>query len=81
MQLAKGQASQPATQAENAAKTVDRMKTETIHAQAMQLEYMRLRLVDLESQVKQLTKEKRSLELKLSSSQRLIQQQGVNHGS
>lgn len=81
MQLAKGQASQPATQAENAAKTVDRMKTETIHAQAMQLEYMRLRLMDLESQVKQLTKEKRSLELKLSSSQRLIQQQGVNHGS
>ncbi len=81
MQLAKGQAPQPATQAETAAKTVDRMKTETIHAQAMQLEYMRLRLVDLESQVKQLTKEKRSLELKLSSSQRLIQQQGVNHGS
>lgn len=81
MQLAKGQAASPPTQAENAAKTVDRMKTETIHAQAMQLEYMRLRLVDLESQLKQLTKERRSLELKLSSSQRLIQQQGVNHGS
>jgi hypothetical protein len=57
------------------------MKTEAIHAQAMQLEYMRLRLIDLEDQVKQLTKDKRSLELKLMSSQRIINAQGERRGS
>jgi hypothetical protein len=47
----------------------------------MQLEYMRLRLIDLEDQVKQLTKDKRSLELKLMSSQRIINAQGERRGS
>lgn len=81
MSLPIGQASPPLTQAEKAAKTVERMKTETIHAQAMQLEYMRLRLISLEDEVKQLTKEKRSLELKLRCSQRTIELQGATHGS
>lgn len=72
-----GQASPPMTQSEKTAKTVDRMKTEAIHAQAMQLEYMRLRLISLEDEVKQLTKEKRSLQLKLTASQRIIEQHTV----
>lgn len=80
-ELARGLAPAPATAAEKAAKTTERMKTETIHAQAMQLEYMRLRLISLEDEVKQLTKEKRSLELKLRSSQRIIERQGATHGS
>lgn len=72
--LAIGEASKPMTQAEKAAKTVERMKTETIHAQAMQLEYIRQRLIAAEDEVKQLRNTNRSLELKLKSSQRLIEQ-------
>jgi len=72
MSVPAGMGKPPLTQAEKAAKTVDRMKTETIHAQAMQLEYMRGRLVALEDEIKQLRKDKRSLELKLLSSQRII---------
>jgi hypothetical protein len=81
MEIPKGEAQRPLTQAEKAAKSIERMKTEAIHAQAMQLEYMRLRLIDLEDQVKQLTKDKRSLELKLMSSQRIINAQGERRGS
>lgn len=81
MSLPIGQANPPLTQAEKSAKTIERMKTETIHAQAMQLEYMRLRLISLEDEVKQLTKEKRSLTLKLSASQRIIERQGATNGS
>jgi len=80
MTPAQGQAAKPLTQAEKAAKTTERMKTETIHAQAMQLEYMRLRLISLEDEVKQLSKDKRSLELKLASSQRIINQIGGHNG-
>ena len=80
-ELASGLAPAPATAAEKAAKTTERMKTETIHAQAMQLEYMRLRLISLEEEVKQLTKENRSLGFKLKAAQRHIEQQGETHGS
>lgn len=66
-------------------KTVDRMKTETIHAQALQLEYLRQRLIESEDLIKKLTADKRTLELKLLASQRILQQQtstqGENHGS
>jgi len=77
-----GEAPKPETQAQKAAKTVDRMKTETIHAQAMQLEYIRMRLIASEDEVKRLRDTNRSLELKLISSQKLIQQlQGANDGT
>lgn len=60
------------TAKEQAIKTIDRMKSETIHAQALQLEYMRNRLVEAEDEISKLLKDKRSLELKLISAQRLI---------
>lgn len=69
---AKGEGAKPLTAAEKAAKTVERMKTETIHAQAMQLQYMRERLIALEDQVKQLSVANRTLELKLSAANRVI---------
>jgi len=57
---------------DEAAKTVERMKTETIHAQAMQLEYMRRRLDEVEQQNKTLEAEARTLRLKLSSANRML---------
>ena len=61
------------TPKETAAKTVDRMKTETIHAQALTLEYLRRRVDELEQEIKTLTKSQRSLQLKLLSANRTIE--------
>jgi 3'-phosphoadenosine 5'-phosphosulfate sulfotransferase (PAPS reductase)/FAD synthetase len=55
------------------AMTVDRMKTETIHAQAMQLEFMRRRLDDAEQKNLELTKENRTLMLKLAAANRALE--------
>jgi hypothetical protein len=60
---------------DEALKTVDRMKTETIHAQALQLEYLRNRLIATEDDVTRLTKENRTLQLKLMSANRIVNQQ------
>jgi hypothetical protein len=55
------------------AMTVDRMKTETIHAQAMQLEFMRRRLDDTEQRNLELTRENRTLMLKLSAANKALE--------
>jgi hypothetical protein len=60
---------------DEALKTVDRMKTETIHAQALQLEYLRNRLIATEDDVTRLAKENRTLQLKLMSANRIVNQQ------
>ena len=49
------------------------MKTETIHAQALTLEYLRRRVDELEQEIKTLTKSQRSLQLKLLSANRTIE--------
>lgn len=60
---------------DEALKTVDRMKTETIHAQALQLEYLRNRLIATEDDVTRLAKENRTLQLKLMSANKIVNQQ------
>ena len=61
-----------ATPKEQAEKSVDRMKTETIHAQALTLEYLRRRVDELEQINTKLTESNRSLQLKLLSANRTI---------
>lgn len=78
MSVPTGQAAKPMTAAEKAAKATERMKTETIHAQAMQLEYMRKRLISLEDEVKQMLETNASLTSKLKASQRIIEQHGAH---
>ena len=48
------------------------MKTETIHAQALTLEYLRRRIDELEQINTKLTESNRSLQLKLLSANRTI---------
>lgn len=60
---------------DEALKTVDRMKTETIRAQALQLEYLRNRLIATEDEVTRLAKENRTLQLKLMSANKIVNQQ------
>lgn len=48
------------------------MKTETIHAQALTLEYLRRRVDELEQANTKLTEANRSLQLKLLSANRTI---------
>ena len=70
------------TPKEQAAKSVDRMKTETIHAQALTLEYLRRRVDELEQVNKTLTETTRSLQLKLTAANRTIERmQGESNGS
>ena len=49
------------------------MKTETIHAQALMLEYLRRRVDELEQANTKLTEANRSLQLKLLSANRTIE--------
>lgn len=70
------------TPKEQAKVNTERLKTEAIHAQAMQLEYMRQRLLAAEDEVKRLTNENRTLQLKLSSANRVLEQlKGAPNGS
>jgi len=59
---------------DEALKSVDRMKTETIHAQALQIEYLRQRLIAAEDEINRLTKDNRGLQLKLTSANKTLSQ-------
>lgn len=71
-QAATGEA-RPDTPAQKAAKTVDRMKTETIHAQAMTLDHLRRRVDELEQAQKALLEANASLKAKLLAANRTIE--------
>lgn len=62
------------TTKEDALKTVDRMKTETIHAQSLQIKYLTERLIAAEDEIKRLATENRSLKLKLTSANKTVAQ-------
>lgn len=82
MTPAVGQAKPPITAAEKAAKSVDRMKNETIHAQAMTLDFLRRRIDELEQVNKNLLETSASLKAKLLSANRTIERiEGKHHGA
>ena len=59
---------------DEALKSVDRMKTEAIHAQALQIEYLRQRLIAAEDEINRLTKDNKGLQLKLTSANKTLSQ-------
>jgi hypothetical protein len=50
------------------------MKTEAIHAQAIQIKYLTERLIDAEDEVQRLMEVNRTLELKLTSVNKTLSQ-------
>jgi threonine synthase len=62
------------TPREAAAKSTERMKTEAIHAQAMQIKYLTERLIDAEDEVERLNEVNRTLQLKLLAANKTLSQ-------
>jgi hypothetical protein len=62
------------TPKEAAAKSTERMKTEAIHAQAIQIKYLTERLIDAEDEAQRLMEVNRTLELKLTSVNKTLSQ-------
>jgi predicted RNase H-like nuclease (RuvC/YqgF family) len=62
------------TPKDDAAKSAERMKTEAIHAQAMQIKYLTERLIDTEDEVQRLMELNRTLQLKLTSANKTLSQ-------
>lgn len=82
MEAPVGQAKPPLTQAEKAKQSIERMKTETIHAQAMTLNHLRNRIDELEQLNRSLIEANHSLKLKLTSANKVVVQlKGNEHGS
>jgi 23S rRNA maturation mini-RNase III len=62
------------TPKEEALKSAERMKTEAIHAQALQIKYLTERLIEAEDEIKRLAKNNQSLTLKLTSANKTLSQ-------
>ena len=62
------------TPREAAAKSTERMKTEAIHAQSMQIKYLTERLIEAEDEAKRLTEANKNLQLKLMAANKTLSQ-------